>query len=514
MRTRAFDRTFIPKYIVTVSLFLILSVAFWIRYKGITFGFPILTHPDEAVIANAIVRMLDTGDFNPHNFLYPSLYFYIQYIVLLIADSLYSLLDIPLTATSYYFWGRLLTVLFSVGTIYLTYVIGSRLFNQITGFVAALISSVSFLHVENSFMITTDSPMAFWVIVSFFVCVFCFIDKPKLWYYLVASMTIGFAIGTKYTAVWCVLPMLVVHFYHHSFTLSSIFNKKLWIALLLVPVFFLITTPYIIIDFDTFYHYIEFQKKAYANGWKGFESSTDISFSLYCTALVLKYGVIPLLLAGIGILWLLLKERWKGLLLACFPSTYFFFFAFHKTFFDRNLVVLIPFLALSSGFGVTLLYDLCNKIASMKWKMIMLAFVFVLLGFGIVDQFSQDLAHVNKITLPNTRWTSKLWLDANIPRQSKIATEFYTPHPDRTKFVVVNYGVCGLLKADLKKFDYFIASSRDYGRFFNKKKQYPKETAMYHDLFNQHILIKEFVPDNKTSSGPVIKIFMVQKEHD
>jgi len=196
----------INKRILSICcLLVILAVAFAIRYGGITFGFPLITHPDEPLIANSATNIITTKDLNPHMFIYPSLYIYMQTFVYISIFSIGKVIGIfhrfsDIGVTTFYFWGRMLTIILSVWTIYLVYRLGTLLFNKLVAVISTLFIAVSLLHVSNSYFITVDSQMAFWIILSFIVSAVNYLNGPKLRYYIVNGALIGCAVSTKYTA--------------------------------------------------------------------------------------------------------------------------------------------------------------------------------------------------------------------------------------------------------------------------------------------------------------------------
>jgi len=112
------------------------------------------------------------------------------------------------------------------------------------------------------------------------------------------------------------------------------------------------------------------------------------------------------------------------------------------------------------------------------------------------------------VTLPHTRWLSKIWIDENLPAGSRIAREFYTPPIDAKRFDVVEVGYWGLIRApELERYDYLIASSEDFGRFVNHADRYPEQAAAYHRIFSRYDLVKTFKGDWRTSTGPEIRIY-------
>src|SRR5215207_9611986 len=59
-------------------LLALLALAEWLRTTGLSFGLPAVYNPDEiAIMARALG--FAKGSLNPHNFLYPTFYFYVLF---------------------------------------------------------------------------------------------------------------------------------------------------------------------------------------------------------------------------------------------------------------------------------------------------------------------------------------------------------------------------------------------------------------------------------------------------
>ena len=496
-------------------LLVVLAVAFAIRYGGIKFGFPLITHPDEPLIAGSATNIIITKDLNPHMFIYPSLYIYMQALDYIFIFSIGKLIGIfhsffDIGVTTFYFWGRMLTIILSVWTIYFVYLLANLLFNRLVGVISTLFIAFSLLHVSNSYTITTDSPMAFLIILSFFVSAVNYINGPKLRYYILNGALIGCAVSTKYTAVWCVLPLIYVHLHHTSFSRVKLLDRKLLLGLLSIPAAFVLTSPFSILAFNDFAHSLALDRKAYSLGHFGFESDA-VSYGYYFGSLVGKYGIIPLIFAGIGVIFSLIRDFRKTALLLSFPIPYFIFLGAYKVHFDRNMVCLVPYLALMSGYGIFELTE-CFKNAARN-KIVKCALYFLLIisvVSGVYAQSHKVLDYNRLITLPDTRSISKLWIEENIPTGARIAREHYTPPVDNKTFKVNDLGYYGLIKASLDSYDYIIASSSDYNRFLNDEKRYPVQSKKYKEIFSKYELVKEFVPDNIKVGGPRISIYKIR----
>ena len=207
----------IPKKNVALwlGLAIILAASFALRYKAVWFGYPLSTHPDEPRLVETARKILETGDWNPHFFNYPSLNIYLNsavqwmlHQVLVMSNSFETSSQIP---TIYaYLAGRFVNVLLSVATIFVTFEIGRRLLHPIIGLLGALILATSLLHTSNSYVITVDSPAAFWSSLSILMAVLLYTRGSKFVFYLGAGVFAGLAVSSKYTAFLAFIPTLGV----------------------------------------------------------------------------------------------------------------------------------------------------------------------------------------------------------------------------------------------------------------------------------------------------------------
>jgi 4-amino-4-deoxy-L-arabinose transferase-like glycosyltransferase len=503
---------------------MIVIASFVIRYKGVWFGYPLPVHPDEPYIVNSVLNMLKTGDLNPHFFDYPSLVFYLQAMLFYaIAFWKQFFFDTPLSdipEIDFYIYGRILIVLLSTATIYVTYEIGRRLIHPLVGLIAACFTGASYLHITNSFMITTDSPVAFWSSLAVLMAVLIYTKGGKRYYYVLAGIFAGLAMGSKYTAFISILPMVLAHLYIVREDRRWI-NTNIILGMLVVPITFLFTTPYAVLDFKTFRGDVGWIVYLYRTGRPGAESMTNTSFVLYANYLFSKgYGQLPLILSGCGLLWLLKKDFWRVLILLSFPLLLFIFVGQYKVFFPRNLVAVIPFLSLFSGIFIYAILEWFKQWVSgwlkPPWQIVgVYVFIVMLLLVSIYGQVVRAQQHVRNITLPDTRWVSIRWVEENLPPGSGIGREHYTPPIEKytDQFQVVYLGYFALVSnpEKINSLDYMILSSFDYARFTDNPDKYPYEAQVYNTFFTRNTLVKEFVPDGERLGGPTIRIYALKK---
>ena len=504
---------------MVLSVLLILAVI--IRLKGITFGFPLIVHPDEPTIVNIAKNIIINKDLNPHFFNYPSLFIYLQAFLYVIIFGILKVFGTvqhfsDIDPLGFYLWGRVLAVLLAMSTIFIMFKIGKLLFDRVTALFAVLFLGVSVLHISNSFMITVDSPLAFWAMLSIFMSVLIYKNGPQKKYYILNGLFIGFAISTKYTGFWVALSLLAAHFLAFqkgekiNWNLKFIFDKYFIIAVALIPIGFLLTTPFALLDFKTFIRDFLFEASHYRAGHPGLESE-KFSYIFYITRLSQYFGSIPLLLSFFGTVWLLIKNKKHFLVLALFPLIYFMFLGSYKVRFERNMVVLLPFLALMAGYTCSNLYAALKKYLpnlNLKFLNIIAAVIFIaLLSHPVYEQARKAVRHVRLINLPDTQVFAKKWIEAHIPEEALVGQEHYTPPLDSTKIHAEYLGICGLIRQPIDKYDFLITSSLNYKRFFKNEEQFAKEAGLYNDIFESHILLKEFVPDKIHSTGAVVRIY-------
>ena len=122
---------------------------------------------DEPEVMVRAVRMMKTGDFNPHFFDYPSLYMYVQALVAVVRfvfgamrGEWSGLAQAP--TEEFYVWGRGVTAILGTATVWLVYRAGMR-WGARTALLAAVLLAVMPLHVRESHYVLTDVPATFLV---------------------------------------------------------------------------------------------------------------------------------------------------------------------------------------------------------------------------------------------------------------------------------------------------------------------------------------------------------------
>ena len=222
----------------------------------------------------------------------------------------------------------------------------------------------------------------------------------------------------------------------------------------------------------------------------------------------LALGLGLLLLAAVGLVWALRKRRKEDILLLCFPVLYFLvalrLLGYSR---PRDLVVLMPFMAILSGLGWVWVADLLGRIRTkgvgeaVTWCLGVLILATPAFRIARHDFFFRE---------PDTRESAKQWFEESVPRGSTVVYEGYCPEPNRAVFKVrtkrfLHYFAPENLRRDGTKFA--MTSSKGAGRFLKYPRRYPDEIAFYRDLEAGAELIKEFSLFETTWMNPVIRLY-------
>lgn len=144
--------------------------------------------------------------------------------------------------------GRALTALVDVGTVFFLFLLGRRLFGVAVGLVAAALLAITVLHIQLAHFFTSDPYLTFFVVAALWAMVAAHgaaAGRGRWGYTLVAAALVGLAIGSKFTAVLLVVPLL--------WTIWSGWRpRRSWpAALLALGVAFLVfalTNPFALLD--------------------------------------------------------------------------------------------------------------------------------------------------------------------------------------------------------------------------------------------------------------------------
>lgn len=194
------------------GLVLVLALAMTLRLVGIDFGLPLQLHPDEWSQVDIARRMLG-GDLNPHFFRYSSLAMY-QLFTIYGSMELLRLAGFALSAPVYFLTGRLLSALYGTATVGVVFWIGGLIWKRSVGMMAALLTAVSPIAVQQAHYATVDTALVFWTTLALAFGLLAY-RKPAF-PFLPAGIAAGLAAGTKYTGILMLPPLVLLILWRHE----------------------------------------------------------------------------------------------------------------------------------------------------------------------------------------------------------------------------------------------------------------------------------------------------------
>ena len=386
-------------------------------------------HEDDAHHFNRTVEMAQRFDLNPSYFNKPSLHFYLRMPVVWasaawgkLRGELGSLQEIrtrdPYGLGGYSFsashpfvlaWNRWFSVGLSVCIVALTFVLATRLSLPLwASFLAAMLVTVSPEVLRNSHIIGVDIPMALFCLLSTVLGIRALsAEKHRRWLAL-CGLVAGLAGATKYNAAPVAIVPLVVALLRDR-TLSGVA-----IALLSPAIGYLCGAPYSLISFNDFWTGLSYEVWHYSvSGHEGHSATPGVGQALFYLRWMASDGLGPIAaaLAAVGALSCGLRRTPERLVFLAFPVAYFALMVAQKTNFTRNMVAIVPYLAVASAIGL-------HRISqSLRYEPLRLLVSSLL----ALSAFATPLLAASRISLmeaikPESREILRQWLDMGSSR--------------------------------------------------------------------------------------------------
>jgi len=501
---------------------LVLSLALVLRLWGSTFNLPYIYHPDEPVSLYLAVRMLQTGDFNPHFFHWGTGYFYIvaalyalYYFVGVTFGIFHSLTDLAIPET--YILGvgrialpaevwiaRLISVALGVGTVWVVYLIGRRHYSHQAGILAAALLAASPVHVAQSQIARPDVTMLFFLILSLLCALRAMgTDGRRIWMW--TGFWGGLAAATKYNAV--IPGMFIIsaaHYLRH--------RRKAWRETSILwagggaAIGFVLGNPGAIIAPQEFWEGLTFGVDHQAQGHAGMEGDTLLWYLHFLTT----QGLLPWLALGYAI-WGSMRREGVTWLLATVALAYFVIIATYAVRNDRTILPIFPLLAVLAGVALArgdgwlgrVQRISCVTRASLVLAIVLLVFVPPLVRIG---RANWNLVQKGVQTL------AEEWIESHIPPGSKIVEETYTAlltAPDYEVIYlnsVIDHSVAWYCEQGV---DYVVMSEGAYGRFYADADRYGAQVEKYEALISFLEFVHKVRGPLRSISDVSIRIYRV-----
>ncbi len=367
----------------------VLLLAFGLRIFGFDFGLPTyIYHTDESMyLAEVIAWWQGNGSqiFSRNDF--PSIFFLVLYGLVGITYRVQSFFhgvtnisEVPLTTFAY--WGRIISVLVSTISVWLTYRLGKQMFNRAVGLFSALVLAVMFIDVQVSHYIKHDVyAQMFGLLAVYFSWLFM---KRSTWYYIPLAVVAVVAAGTiKHSGFLFIMPLvvaLIIKYYDIKARATEKTKKIYRGALILIPGIALLVMIVIWLTRYSAGNVMDLFLQPFSDTQTAASNENGQLNWIWWPQYFLMAGVYyPTVLAIIGGFILLLRNfNRKILFLFAFPAVYLVILLTQAARFDRWAVLLTPFLAIVGGYFLYWLYSF-SRAKKTRWNLMFSTIIIIIL---------------------------------------------------------------------------------------------------------------------------------------
>ncbi len=494
-----------------ILLCIITAVGAAFRFYQLDFGFPERYHPDEPRKAGIALKMIETGDLDPNYFLHPSL---LLYLTALLTKISYSLgLVTQLDTVSANFCGRMVSAIAGTLSVPLVFLVTRELLkNSKIAVVSSAIFAVCPLAITCSRYLKEDSLLLFFVLLTAYLA-FLACNKDSLKLLLLSGLAAGFASGSKYSGMLAFAAIAATPWVKTR-SLIPDFRQILWVAAagLLVPVGFLITTPYALLNYNKFVSNFEAEKGHMLTGHHKVIISSWSQYWMYHFSrsfpAALSWPVLVACLIGIGAIIRNFRINFLvvlGLLLVFYlpaesvnakppPQP------------ERYIFPCLPFAIIIASY----LWYLVSRKSRLLGVIVLLLLTIAPLyrSFGLASELS-----------PDTRVLMTEWITKNIPAGSKILIDaqpysaFLPPDRYITKGIVSISDRRAISREQLRKdgYQYLLVTSPSYERYFLTRSADQVIKECFEDVFTNWELVKEVKADFGYYGfhNPILRLYKV-----
>lgn len=409
---------------INVALFLIIAIACIFRLLALNWGLPFRYNDDETNYIEVALR-IGIGKFKPeqlvHGTLFPDILF-IVYALYFLAGKImgfFPSLDSFMLAylrnpSAFSILARLTVIFFSIGSLYLTYLMGKKLFNKKVGALASLFLSFSTVHYMMSTTGLADMVAAFFLLLSFYLLLeyyFCSNTRKSLRYFYLSGFILGLSMAAKLLTAPGIICYLAIFFFKEKKHLKF-FRKKIFLGLFFIILGFFLAEPYAFLNPGELF--LSFKTIEQSN--IGFVKVTPPVFSYLFGWLPNSLGKISIVVFFTSLIYFLFRRTKNIMWILIFPLFHFLCFQMlSATGFAFYLLPSIPFICLTIS---TFLYKTSQSLK--KWRSV---FLFALSFLCIFNPALDSLRYYSVITNKDTRSEAKEWIEKDIQSGKSIMLE-------------------------------------------------------------------------------------------
>ncbi len=465
----------------------VLAVATALRFWGLRYGFPALTHADEPQVVMVAVNAA-LGQLSPGFFAYPALFPYLSGLALrlwvLVQPWAWSSFEIFFDhycsdPTPAYLLVRGCSATAGVGAVAATAWLGHRAAGARVGLLAAAMLAVNTYAVRDSHFAVTDTAASLAAALAL-VAILGLLEGRSWRAVVLAGIAVGLAAATKYPAGALGIALLVALPMGGRGDLGG---RLRWLGLaglvatLCALAAFLFCNPWILLDLDTFQADMarEYARRMTVSPL-AFEGPAWRWYLLQ--TLPTSFGWIGLALIALGAGWGLWVRNHAvialtlGAALILTPA-----FAVVSVG-ERYLLPAYPALAVLGAWAAVRL----TRRLRPRGRWLAHTLFASLVAALVLPPLARSVRVSQLLTLPDTRVLAAAWIEENLAPGRRIALEWaYVPvlDPERYELNSLDYPEGGPEALDA---DYIVVSSYAFNRYFMAPEQHARELAFLQAL--------------------------------
>lgn len=495
-------------------LLFIIFFSLFSRLYNIAWGAPYFFHPDERNIATSVNQLSSKTSMHPHFFAYGSLPIYSIYVVGLTSNALRLTHEVEPYTVSFdqaVIISRIFSVIFSLLTIFLLFIIGKSIHSEKAGLLSAFFAATSIGLIQYAHFGTFEMWITFFSLLLSYLAMKYMHDQKKRDLLCIGAV-LGTLISIKISSFVLFFPLFFIFFYIHMQQKISVMKRTgyfllrfVFISLFSLLIFF-ITNPFIILDTPEFLGSIMYETHV-ATGkipvfyTQGFIQTTPGMYQfLYVYPFLLNnffaFFALPFLLY---ILYLTFKNRNISYrIYFLFFATLFFSQIFLFVKWTRYMIPTIPYIYLFFAIGYLSLLQQTH--AGIRKKILLIGGVLLGIYSCILSGYFLILVYRHDSRLDAYDWAKK-----NIPSTSSILSEVYDLGimPFNATFNNIFLGnfyeleqdiaLKTILDTQIEKSEYIILPSQ---RIIKSRTLhpdiYPKSSPFYANLDNKEVYKKVY----------------------
>jgi hypothetical protein len=412
-----------------LGVFAVCAAALVLRSIGLQYGLPAVYNPDEVAIMSRALSFAK-GTLNPHNFLYPTFYFYVLFAWVGIylafvwvsgrVDSLAGLQRLYfLDATGIYTAGRTLGVAAGAATVALLYRLTARLTDHRTAMAAAIFLAIAPLHVRDSHYVKHDVPATLAIVLAYIAIARIWptprTDGPNRSDTLVASAACGMAFSTHYYCVFLAIPLAfaIVLGWRPRGVQASV--RELAIGAASSAAVFFLLSPFLLVEPTTALRDIVANRQIVID--RAVTTGAFTPARRYLEMLSIDAAGQPIALLGLaGVVGMLASAPLRAALLLAFPLPFLLFIA-NTAPASRYLNPILPFLTIFAAWTVSAVTTRLGNRRAVFWILVAAAAAPALRSSIETDLFLRQ---------DDTRALAQRFIESNVPAGATILTQPYS----------------------------------------------------------------------------------------